>query len=239
MLQPKRYPEMMGKALVLDADPFVVLADDDNPWIEGLFMVTLVGVGLAVAQLLRGLLLTASLPPSEAMLVTFWQSLRDLFLAGAAPGTDLAALEAAWRQAWAWSASMAGLQGGISRLLIALIAPLALLIQWLVYGLVGHVTARAMGGHGKLTQTLGATALVAAPRLLLILTAIPFVAVSQLLLGAWTLLITYRAIEVVHDLSWQRATWATVITFLVSALLFAASTLLPFTLLVSLRGMMP
>lgn len=239
MLQPKRYPEMMGKALVLDADPFVTLADDDNPWIEGLFLVTLVGAALAVAHLLRGLLLTASLPPSEAMLVAVWQSLRDLFLAGAAPGTDLAGLEAAMRQAWNWSASMVGLQGGAGRLLIALIAPLTLLMQWLVFGLVSHVAARALGGHGKLTQTLGATALVAAPRLLLILTVIPFVAVSQLLLAVWALLITYRAIEVVHDLSWQRAAWATIITFLFSALLFAASALTPFALLVGLRGMTP
>lgn len=38
MLQPKTYPELVGKALALEAEPFLTLAEDDNPWVEGLFL---------------------------------------------------------------------------------------------------------------------------------------------------------------------------------------------------------
>ncbi len=218
MLQPKRYPEMMGKALVLDADPFVMLADDDNPWLEGLFMVVLVGAALGVAHLVGGLLMTASLPPNEAMRETVLQGWRGLLSSGAATGVDPAGMDSAFQSAWERSFGMVGLQGGPARFLYALFVPFTLLIQWLLYGLVSHGAARLLGGQGRLTQTLGASALVAAPYLLVLLTIIPFVAVNRLLLAAWGLLIVYRAVEVVHDLSWQRAAAAA----LAAPLLFAA-----------------
>ncbi len=46
-----------------------------------------------------------------------------------------------------------------------------------------------------------------APHVFSLLTAIPFVSVSGLLLLVWSLLINYRATEVVHELPWQRAIW--------------------------------
>jgi hypothetical protein len=210
MLQPKSYPELMGKALVLEADPFVTLVDDDNPWVEGLFMVVCVGVVLAVVDLLGGLLLTASLPAAEAVEAVLLQGWRQLAALVAPANADPAQMDEAFRQAWSWTAALAGYGGGLARLLVALLPPVTLLLQWLVYGVSGHIAARALGGQGKLSQTLGATALVAAPHLLSILTIIPFVAISRLLLVVWALLITYRALEVAHELPWQRAVVAAV-----------------------------
>lgn len=237
MLQPKSYPQLMGKALVLEADPFITLADDDNPWIEGLFMVVCVGAALGIAHLLGGLLTTASMPPADAMRETLLQGWRALIGAGAAPGTDMAATEAAFLAAWNRGLNLMGLHGGPARIFYALFAPLTLLIQWLLYGLASHVTARLLGGQGKLTQSLGATALVAAPYLFSILTVIPFVTVNGLLLGAWALLITYRAVEVVHDLSWQRAMAATLVAPLLMAVLTAAAGFVISLVLVSMGGM--
>jgi hypothetical protein len=205
MLQPKSYPELMGKALVLEADPFVTLVDDDNPWVEGLFLVFCVGVALGIAHLLGGLLLTASLPPAEALRETMLQGWHDLAALLAPASAGSAQLDASFRQVWNWGATFAGLQGGWARLLIATLPLVGLLLEWLVYGLASHLAARALGGTGKLNQTLGATALIAAPHLLGLLTVAPFVSVSPLLLTAWTLLITYRAVQVSHDLPWPRA----------------------------------
>ncbi len=58
MLQPRSYPELMGKALMLEADPFIVMVDDDNPWVEGLFMVVVVGIAVGAAHLVGSLLAT-------------------------------------------------------------------------------------------------------------------------------------------------------------------------------------
>lgn len=239
MLQPKSYPELMGKALVLDADPFVTLADDDNPWMEGLFMVVCVGVALGIAHLLGGLLRTASLPPADAVRETLFQGWRAFLSSGAASGADLAALEDTFLRGWDRSQMMMGLRGGPARVLFALFGPLVLLLQWLFFGVVSHIAARLLGGQGKLTQTLGATALVAAPHALGLLTVVPFVTVSQVLLAAWGVLITYRAVEVVHDLPWQRAMLAALVAPLVLAVLAALGVLAGLVLLVGLRGVMP
>jgi hypothetical protein len=101
-----------------------------------------------------------------------------------------------------------GYQGGLARIFFALLEPLWILVQWLVLAVIAHGAARLLGGSGTLVQTLGTTALSVAPSLLGLLTTIPFVSVSALLLGVWSLLIVYRAIEITHDLEWQRAALA-------------------------------
>ncbi len=237
MLQPKSYPELMGKALVLDADPFITLADDDNPWIEGLSMVVSAGVLLAIAHLVGGLLLTASLPPADAIRATLLQGWRAVTAAGPGTAADPRGLEEALVRAWEYSAGLAGLQGGPARLFYALFAPLGLMVQWLTYGLAGHVAARILGGQGRLSQMLGTSALVAAPYLLALLTVIPFVAVSRLLLAVWGVLILYRAVQVTHDLSWQRALLATAAALLFLAVLTSAAGFTIAMLLVGFGGL--
>ena len=208
MLQPRTYPELVGKALVLEAEPFLTLAEDDNPWVEGLFLVTCVGVLLGGAHLIGGLLWTASLPPSaavrEALLPSVQQLATQLGLA-----TDPAQIEAAFRELWGWGAGYLGYQGGFARLFFALLEPIFLVLSWFVVAVATHGAARALGGSGTLVQTLGTSALAAAPFVLGVLTIIPFVSVSALLLAVWSLLIVYRAIEITHDLSWQRSALAT------------------------------
>jgi hypothetical protein len=81
--------------------------------------------------------------------------------------------------------------------------PLGLIMAWLVYGLLAYLFARLLGGAGTLNQTLGTTALAAAPQLLNVLTVLPFVVMFSL--GTWTLLCNYMALRTVHGLSWQRS----------------------------------
>ena len=103
--------------------------------------------------------------------------------------------------------ALTGYGGGWFRLFTVVTTPLALVLQWLMVGLIVFGMARALGGHGTLNQTLGATALMVAPHVLSLLTVVPFVSVGNLLLTTWSLLIVYRAAEVTHDLPWQRAIW--------------------------------
>lgn len=218
MLRIRSYPELIGKTLVLEADPFEAMVDDDQPWVEGLVLVVTVGLLVALAQLIGGLLLTATLPPAEAMLnaiLTGWREFNArLFLA-----PDLAAGEASIRQAWSLLQAVSGYDSGWPRLFVLIITPLGLMLQWVVASLLVYGLARAFGGHGTLNQTLGAVALMVAPQVLLLLHVIPFVAVSGLLLGAWGLLILYRAVEVAHDLPWERAALVALAPYLLLLLL--------------------
>src|SRR5690554_5188147 len=115
MLQPKTYPELVGKALVLEAEPFLTLIEDDNPWVEGLFLVTCVGALLGGAHLVGGLLWTASMPPADAVQEALLPRIQQ-FIAQIGMGRDPAQVEAVFRQFWQWSAGFIGYQGGLSRL---------------------------------------------------------------------------------------------------------------------------
>jgi hypothetical protein len=204
MLQPKSYPELVGKALVLEAEPYLTLAEDDNPWVEGLFLVTCVGVLLAGAHFIGGLLWTASMPPADAVREALLPSVQQL-AAQIGISRDPLQVEAAFRQFWGWGAGWIGYQGGFARFFFALMQPIGLVLQWFFLALITHGAARLLGGEGTIVQTLGTTALAAAPYVLGILTIIPFVSVNSLLLAVWSLLIVYRAVEITHDLPWQRA----------------------------------
>lgn len=232
MLQPKTYPELVGKALVLEAEPFLTLAEDDNPWVEGLFLVTCVGVLLGGAHLVGGLLWTASLPPTDAVREALLPGIQQI-ATQMGMAFDPLQMDAAFRQFWGWGAGFFGYQGGASRLFFALLEPIWMVLQWLFLALATFGAARLLGGKGTLVQTLGTTALAVAPYAIGLLTVIPFVSVNALLLTVWSLLIVYRAIEISHDLSWQRAALATMAVPLLLVLLsffLAASTTIFFTL---------
>ncbi len=216
MLQPRTYPELIGKALVLEADPFVTMVDDDNPWAEGLFMVISLGVIIGIVRLIGGLFLTASLPPADAVYAALLQGWRQLSPFITPANANSAVTDQTIQQIWRLLTETAGYTGGWSRLLVVLLVPLGFLVQWLFYGVISHVVAMALGGEGTLNRTMGATALMVAPQILRFLDIIPFVSISWLLLAIWGVLITYRAVEVAHALPWRRA----VVAALVAPVLF-------------------
>ena len=197
MLQPQNYPRFVGQALCLEPDPFVEIVDDDNPWIEGLFLCACVGILVAVARVAGGLLLTASLPSSDALLnIVLW-----LLRQSSANGETIYEIELSLRGVWPLLRFSSGYDSGWFRFLTLATTPLSIVGQWLLFGLIGHLLARAFGGRGSLGQTLGAMSLSTAPRLLYLLTAFPFVSVVAFLVHVWGILIAYRGMEVAHELA--------------------------------------
>ncbi|MCY3898213.1 MAG: YIP1 family protein [Caldilineaceae bacterium] len=218
MLQPQNYPRFIGKALLLEPDPFVEMVDDDNPWIEGLFLCACIGVLVAVAQLIGSLLLTASLPSSDALLNTVLQTLRQ----GTAGGETLFEIERTLRNGWPLLLAFSGYDSVGFRLLTLATTPLGLIGHWLLFGFVSHLLARAAGGQGTLAQTLGALALSNASRLLYLFTVIPFVSVAAVLIHVWGILIAFRGLEVAHELPPRPAALVAVGTYLLLLLVSAA-----------------
>jgi hypothetical protein len=220
MLQPRTYPTLLGQTLVLEPAPFIALAEDDEPVAEGLFLTAIVGLLVGVAQFVGGLLFSWVMPSAAAV---------QTVLAQAAPALDhlgLGALGSRAARLWDWGTLFYGYETGWLRIFNLVWEPFTLLVQWLVVGIVVFAVARALGGTGTLKQTLGATALVAAPSLLLFVNVLPFTTVSALLLQVWGLLIVYRAVEVAHELDWRRAAFAAVVGVVALwAVAFAAATL--------------
>ena len=77
-------------------------------------------------------------------------------------------------------------------------------------------------GPAYLSQTLGVLALAVAPMALTVLTVIPYVNLGNLT-SVWGILCAYVGLKTAHELSWDRAVWATLLPFLlVVAVLFLA-----------------
>lgn len=216
MLEPQQYPDMVAKALVLDEEPFINMIDDDNPWVEGLALTAAIGLLAGAAQTIGGWLTAAAMPDPVALGNTLEAAMRQL-----ATVTNLApeVADALAGPAWNAVSSFTGYGGGWGTLIPLLATPFTLILWWLFFGFVTFGAARAAGGNGTLNSTLGASALMVAPQILLLLSIVPFAAVSGALLSVWGLLIGYRAVQTAHDLPWGRAALVTLIPYLVALLL--------------------
>ena len=67
MLQPRKYPTLLGQTLVLEPAPFIAMAEDDEPVAEGLFLTAIVGLLIGMAQFIGGLLFSWAMPPATAV----------------------------------------------------------------------------------------------------------------------------------------------------------------------------
>lgn len=227
MLQPKTYPRIVGQALTLEPAPFVEMTDDDNPWIEGLFLVFVIGLAVAFARLIGGLLLTASLPLPDSVLEAIVTAIKQSLLGVAVDQTQA---EVLLRQLWPWITTSLQYGNGWLRMLTLIATPLLYICQWLGYGILCHLVARLLGGSGSTGQTLGVIALSLAPRLLLVAMVIPFVSVSGLLVHGWGILIAYRGLEVAHDLPPARAAGAALAPLALGAIVLLTVTFAALTL---------
>ncbi len=215
MLELQLYPELVARALVLDDEPFAIMIEDDNPWVEGLALTTAVGLIGGAAQTIGGWLTAASLPDPPALQATLAAAARQV-----AASTNLSpqVADAISGPIWNAVAGVTGYAGGWSSFLPLVATPFWLLGWWLFFGLITFIAARTAGGQGSLNETLGATALMAAPQVLLVLSIIPFAGASSLLLSVWALLIGYRAVQATHHLSWARAAIVVLVPYLVALL---------------------
>lgn len=199
MLQPRTYPTLLGQTLVLEPAPFIAMAEDDEPAAEGLFLTVVVGLIIGVAQFLGSLLFSWVMPPAAAVQSVVTTAARDLEQFGWEGLGGWAA------RTWNWAALLYGYDTAWLRVFNLIWEPFTLLAQWLIVGVAAFAIGRALGGSGTMKQTLGATALIAAPSLLLMVNVLPFAGVSALLLQIWGLLIVYRAVQVAHELDWRFA----------------------------------
>ena len=208
---------MLWDALFLQREAYARMRDDDNPFVEGLFVLVVLGVALGLVGIVGTTLEWASSPNIGAIrdavlanlqTMSWWQFMEQ----------DPAA-QAMWFQIWngIWDALQTTAPSPATSLLGIIAVPLGLIMAWLIYGLLAYLFARLLGGVGTLNQTLGTTALAAAPQLLNVLTVLPFVVMFSL--GTWTLLCNYMALRTVHGLSWQRSVAAALLPSVVLVLL--------------------
>jgi hypothetical protein len=217
----RHFASLLGRALMLEPDPYHELKEHRNPFVEGLFLVVTVGLVVAIASIIGTCLAWASTPNLASIKQIVYQNLV------AAPwylqldqdmGTEFVQqFKRFYDLGWQYIPAISGAPNPVNSLVNILLMPLGLIIYWLIYGVVAHLMARLLGGRGTMAQTFGCTALAVAPQLLNLATIVPFVVVGGVV-GTWTLLCQYRGLKEAHALPWGRAFLATVLPLLILAL---------------------
>jgi hypothetical protein len=204
------------RALFLDPAAYDAMRDDDNPFIEGAFLIVLVGVATALLNLIGQVLAWATTPNIDAVKQIVLNAYRQMpwFNSIANNPQALAQFNRYWDLGWQIFPRLFGAPDPASAALNILAWPVVALLAWLIYGLLVFLFARLLRGTGTLNQTLGTTALAVTPLLLRGFGLIPFLTIGALL-NTWQLLCRYRAVRSVHRLSVGRAAWATILPFAV------------------------
>jgi hypothetical protein len=197
---------LLWNALFLESQAYAAMRDNKSPVKKGLIILIVLGLALALAGIIGTTLEWASNPSMDAIRETIWEMYQKSpwwqFIE--AEPEALKMFEQIWDQIWQVMGFM--IPSPASSLSGLILKPIGLIISWLIFGLLAHLFARMLGGSATLGQTLGATSLAAAPQLLGLLTALPFIVIAGI--GTWTLLCRYMAIRVTHDISWARAMWS-------------------------------
>jgi hypothetical protein len=207
---------LVFRALILDSEAFDELRDDDDPFVEGLFLLVLIGLIAAALALVGQVLAWGSVPRLDAIRDVVLSNLQQQpwwSVIGSDPET-LAGFQQTWDLGWRLFPPLLGAPDPARAALNLLVWPVWLVLSWLVYALLAHGFALWLGGRGSLRSALGTTALSFTPFLLNGLGLVPFVVLGGAL-NTWQLILRYKAIRSAHELSWGRSAAATLLPYLV------------------------
>ncbi len=214
----KEIVQLIGRGLFLEPNAYDEAADSDNAFVDGLFLVVVIGLVIAVAGAIGQAIGWAMTPDLGAIKQIVYEGLLQLPVFEMMRENAVAFeqftqnYDLGWQIAQFMNPSFGGIFAGL------ILGPLGLIIAWLWFALVAQGVAKLLGGNGSLQETLGATALAVAPALLNVFGIIPTITIAAV--GIWTLLARYVAVRRVHEnLTWGRSLVAVLSPMILSWLL--------------------
>jgi hypothetical protein len=205
-------------ALLLNEDAYEEMRAADNPVVKGLVLIVIVGVVIALLNLVGTGLELASMPDLGEMQETIrYYILQMPFWGEILPEAPdaMEVFDEWYTRGWDFFPGLFGATnlGGAAADIV--LTPLGLVVRWLIYGLLAYLFARALGGAADLSDTLGVLALAVAPQALNVLGLLPYVQMGSVV-SIWGILCAYVGLKTAHKLSWSRAVWATLLPFLLA-----------------------
>ncbi len=200
-------------ALLLKGEAYEEMRIDPNPVVKGLILIVVVGVAIALLGLVGDVLEWASTPNLNEIkdTVLFYMTRMPWWEEASRDPNFTRFFDQMWNWNWNVGTMLSPSPGGAAINIV--LTPLALVIRWLIYGLLAYVFARWFGGTGDLSDTLGVLALAVAPQALNVLRILPFVQLGSLV-SIWGILCAYVGLKTAHRLYWHRAAWATLLPFI-------------------------
>jgi hypothetical protein len=151
------------RALFLDGEAYDRMRDDDNPFVEGIFLIVLIGLGTALLSLIGQAVAWASIPSLDAIKNLILQDYQRMawWSSMVSNPQALDTFNRFWDLGWRILPPLFGAPNLTGAAFNILAWPLLGVLGWLVYGLLAYLFARMFHGTGTLNQTLGTTALAA------------------------------------------------------------------------------
>jgi len=202
------------QALFLRNEAYEEMREDPNPFVKGLVLIVAVAVLFSLVGIVGNALEWATTPNLDRIQEVVWREVREGPWFEEIPPAERAEALAVTEQFYniGWRIAKAFAPSPLSAAIGVITNPVALIIGWLIYGFLAHIFARLLGGTGNLGQTYGTTALAVSPRILNLVTLLPYAAVGGVA-GTWALICNYLALKNAHRLTPARAFWATILPF--------------------------
>lgn len=205
-------------ALLLKQEAYEEMRGAINPALKGLILVVVVGLVIALLNLVGTTIEWASTPNMSDIKDTVYHYLVQMpwYEEVLSEEPDFPQVFREWYNfGWQIFPRMFGAPDlGVAAFGI-IGTPLGLVVRWFVYGLLAYLAARLLGGSGNFGQTLGVLALAVTPQMLRALTLLPFLEMEGLV-RVWGVLCAYLGLKTAHKLSWGRAAWATVLPYILA-----------------------
>ncbi len=209
------------RALLLQDEAYTTMRDLPSPFLKGLILILVVGVVVSAVAIVGEILEWATTPDLGAIKEVALQGLQQMDWYQEASQAS-PSFESIFRQqydiGWRIFPYLFGAPNPIGAAVGVMVIPLRLGVSWLVFGLLGYLFARLLGGQASLDETLGCTALAVTPQLLGLTRILPYVEIGGVI-ALWTLICNYLALKNAHRLSSGRAFWAALLPFILLALL--------------------
>lgn len=208
-------------ALLLRDEAYVAMRDLSTPFLRGLILILGVGVTISVVAIVGETLEWATMPDLGAIKDVVLQELQQMDwyreASKASPNFE-STFHQQYEIGWRIFPYLFGAPNPVGAAIGVIVAPLWLGMSWLIFGLLGHLFARLLGGQASLGQTLGCTALAITPHLMKLACVLPYVEIGGVI-TIWALTCNYLALKNAHRLSSERAFWATLLPFILLILL--------------------
>lgn len=212
--------QWLWRALWLDPGVYEEMRDDNNPFVEGAFLLVMLALLVSVAGLIGTLVEWAAVPRLNDIKEAVYQGLVQMSWYQNLEQVAGAAFVEQFRRQYdlGWRIFPALFGAPLPGLALARVVwtPAWWIVTWLAYGVLAHVVARLVGGQASLSQTLGVVALGSAPRLLNVASVVPFLSVGGVV-DVWMLICRYMGLRIAHELSWPRALLAMIVPLIVLA----------------------
>jgi hypothetical protein len=229
------YFRLVIQALFLRNEAYEEMREAPNPFVKGLALIVVVAILFSLAGIVGDALEWATMPDLGKIQEEVWKEVRGGPWFDDIPPAQRAQAMAIAEQVYStvWQITRSFTPSPLSAAVGVITNPVGLIIGWLIYGFLAHIFAKLLGGTGTFGQTYGTTALAVSPRILNLVTLLPYAVVGGVA-GTWALICNYLALKSAHRLTPARAFWATILPFVTLFVLMLLLSILGVTIVSSL-----